>query len=163
ARVCRTRRSERRSWRCIGRWTASWRAAARCYGRGGSKLRRSGSRAKAWRGSRPVGWADFTRFPVRDRGGWGRLRGGASGRRRAGVTLTMGEDDLDERLSALAETIERRAKARPSPAVAIVKAPNIERECEEIARRIVEQAAAGRPFREIGVIVRSEGAYKPIL
>jgi putative RecB family exonuclease len=83
--------------------------------------------------------------------------------RRADVTATIGEDDLDDRLRAVADTIERRPKSRPSPAVAIVKAPNIERECDEIARRIVEQAGAGRPFREIGVIVRAADVYAPIL
>jgi ATP-dependent helicase/DNAse subunit B len=83
--------------------------------------------------------------------------------RHATVTVTIGEDDLDDRLRRLAERVERRAKARPSPAVAVVRAPNVERECEEIARRVVEQAAAGRPFREIGIVVRSEDAYKAIL
>ena len=66
-------------------------------------------------------------------------------------------------MRALATTVERRAKSRPSPAVAIVRAPGIERECEEIARRILEQSAAGRPFREIGIVVRSAEAYVPIL
>lgn len=83
--------------------------------------------------------------------------------RRADVTVTIGENDLDDRLRGMAERVEKRAKSRPSPAVAVVKAPNLERECEEIARRIVEQAAAGRPFREVGVIVRSEDTYKAIL
>lgn len=49
------------------------------------------------------------------------------------------------------------------PALQLVRAPNIEREADEIARRILEQAAAGRPFREIGIIVRSADAYVPIL
>ncbi len=83
--------------------------------------------------------------------------------RRADVTLAIGESDLDGRIRALADRIERREKSRPSPAVAIVRAPGIERECDEIARRIVEQSAAGRPFREIGIIVRSADAYVPIL
>jgi ATP-dependent helicase/DNAse subunit B len=83
--------------------------------------------------------------------------------RHADVTVTIGEADLDERLRALADQVERRAKSRPSPVVAVVRAPNLERECDEIARRIVEQAAAGRPFREIGVVVRSADVYAPIL
>lgn len=49
------------------------------------------------------------------------------------------------------------------PALALVKAPGIEREAEEIARRILEQAAAGRPFREIGIVVRNAETYVPIL
>lgn len=49
-----------------------------------------------------------------------------------------------------------------SPAVAIVRAASIERECDEIARRILEQAA-GRPFREMGIVVRAAEAYVPLL
>jgi ATP-dependent helicase/DNAse subunit B len=65
-----------------------------------------------------------------------------------------------ERHSAVTLTTEDGAR---HPAVAIVRAPKVERECDEIARRIVEQAEAGRPFREIGVIVRPADAYVPIL
>jgi superfamily I DNA/RNA helicase len=43
----------------------------------------------------------------------------------------------------------------PAPAIALVRAPNMEREADEIARRILEQAAAGRPFREMAIIVRA--------
>jgi ATP-dependent helicase/DNAse subunit B len=50
-----------------------------------------------------------------------------------------------------------------SPAVAIVRAPSVERECDEIARRILDQAASGRPFREIGIVVRAADAYVPLL
>jgi len=46
--------------------------------------------------------------------------------------------------------------------MAVVRAANVERETEEIARRILDQAAAGRPFREIGVVVRPE-SYVPVL
>ena len=48
-------------------------------------------------------------------------------------------------------------RARPRPRLALVRAPGIEREAEEIARRILEQAAAGRPFREMGIVVRAAG------
>ncbi len=47
--------------------------------------------------------------------------------------------------------------------MALVRAPGIEREAEEIARRILEQAAAGRPFREMGIIVRAAETYVPVL
>src|ERR1035437_10883555 len=50
-----------------------------------------------------------------------------------------------------------------TPAMALVRAPGVEREAEEIARRILEQAAAGRPFREMGIIVRAAGTYVPVL
>jgi superfamily I DNA/RNA helicase len=39
----------------------------------------------------------------------------------------------------------------------------MEREADEIARQIVEQAAAGRPFREIAIIVRSRDPYVRLL
>ena len=45
----------------------------------------------------------------------------------------------------------------------LVRAPSIEREAEEIARRILEQAAAGRPFREMGIVVRAPETYAPVL
>jgi ATP-dependent helicase/DNAse subunit B len=44
-----------------------------------------------------------------------------------------------------------------------VKAPGIAREVEEIARRILEQAEAGRPFREMGIVVRAAEIYVPLL
>jgi ATP-dependent helicase/DNAse subunit B len=53
--------------------------------------------------------------------------------------------------------------AGTSPAVAIVRAPSIERECDEIARRILDQASSGRPFREMGIVVRAADAYVPLL
>jgi ATP-dependent helicase/DNAse subunit B len=71
--------------------------------------------------------------------------------------------DLRARLGKSGFREERFPKKRPSPAPLLVKAPRMEREVEEIARRILEQAAAGRPFREMGVIVRSEDAYVPLL
>ncbi len=80
--------------------------------------------------------------------------------RHAAVTLTL--DAMDPRLAAMGFVEERRPRPSPRPAVALVRAASIEREVEEIARRIVEQAA-GRPFREIGIIVRSPDLYVPVL
>jgi len=85
---------------------------------------------------------------------------------RADLTLTLGDQDLTPvlraRLSAMGFTEERTSGRRVRPALALVKAPNIEREAEEIARRILEQSAV-RPFREIGVIVRAPDIYAPVL
>lgn len=87
--------------------------------------------------------------------------------RRADLTLTLGAGDLAgdlrARLLALGFREERAASARPRPAMQLVRAPGVEREVEEIARRILEQAAAGRPFREIGIVVRSAAKYTPLL
>ena len=53
-------------------------------------------------------------------------------------------------------------RSRPQPATVLVKAPNLEREIEETARRILEHAA-GRQFREMGIVVRAGQTYVPVL
>jgi ATP-dependent helicase/DNAse subunit B len=53
-------------------------------------------------------------------------------------------------------------RPRPSPVLALVRASRIEREVEEIARRILDQAA-GRPFREMAVVVRDAETYVPLI
>jgi ATP-dependent helicase/DNAse subunit B len=95
--------------------------------------------------------------------------------RHADLTLTLGDEDLTPALRtrlaamgfAVAVDAERAGKVtrsrRTRPALALVKAPGIEREVEEIARRILQQAASGRPYREIGVIVRTPDIYVPVL
>ena len=91
--------------------------------------------------------------------------------RHADLTLTLGDEDLTPalrtRLTAMGFTAvvdqERTRARRARPALALVKAPGIEREVEEIARRILLQATAGRPFREMGVIVRAPEIYVPAL
>ena len=84
----------------------------------------------------------------------------------AEVTLAMADDDLTEAMRAalfLRGFDEDRAEeSRPMAVRALFKASSIEREVEEIARRILEQAA-GRPFREIGVIVRAAQVYAEAL
>src|SRR5439155_21294334 len=67
------------------------------------------------------------------------------------------------RLLAMGFTEQRLASRKSTPAIMLVKAPGIEREADEIARRIVEQSYAGRPFREIGIIVRAPEVYAPVL
>ncbi len=85
----------------------------------------------------------------------------------ADLTLTLGDGDATEtvraRLRAMGFREERAGRPRATPAKALVRAPSIEREAEEIARRIIEQAAAGRPFREMGIIVRAAETYVPVL
>jgi ATP-dependent helicase/DNAse subunit B len=91
---------------------------------------------------------------------------GAMGRH-AELTLAMSDADLTEtmvaRLSELEFSLEALGGGRTRAAIQVVKAPGIEREVEEIARRILEQAEAGRPFREMGVIVRTQEIYAPVL
>ena len=91
--------------------------------------------------------------------------------RHADLTLTLGDEDLTPalraRLTAMGVAVtadaERMPARRARPALALVKAPGIDREVEEIARRILQQAAAGRPFREMGVVVRAPEIYVPTL
>jgi len=87
--------------------------------------------------------------------------------RHAELTLTLDERDLSGALRGRLERMgfheQRLARVRPAPAIALVRAPNMERECDEIARGILEQAASGRPFREMAVIVRPAEAYVPLL
>ena len=86
--------------------------------------------------------------------------------RHADVTLTLTDSDVStamidrlEKMGFVAEHVKRR---RPAAAMGLVRAPGIEREVEEIARRIVEQAAV-RPFREMAIIVRAPEIYVPLL
>ena len=87
--------------------------------------------------------------------------------RHADVTLTLPDARITaptrERLLSMgfAEEVCRRERAQPR--VELCEAPSIEREADEITRRILQQAAAGRPFREMGVIVRSPELYAPVL
>jgi ATP-dependent helicase/DNAse subunit B len=87
--------------------------------------------------------------------------------RHARLTLAMGDDDLTEamraRLTWLGFAEERARGVRATGVRALVKAASIEREAEEIARRILAQSVAGRPFREIGIIVRAADTYVPLL
>jgi ATP-dependent helicase/DNAse subunit B len=59
--------------------------------------------------------------------------------------------------------VERLSRRRPEPAMMLVRATSVEREAEEIARRILEQVAASRPFREMGIVVRAAETYVPVL
>jgi ATP-dependent helicase/DNAse subunit B len=87
--------------------------------------------------------------------------------RHAEVTLALPAAGITEptrqRLLAMGFAEETCAWERAQPRIELCEAPSIEREADEIARRILEQAAAGRPFRDMGVIVRSPELYEPIL
>jgi ATP-dependent helicase/DNAse subunit B len=96
--------------------------------------------------------------------------------RKARVTIALSDFAAPEtrrRLEELGFLAERLTGRREPAAMAIFKAAGIEREAEEIARRILEQSAGRlsgerlstehRPFREIGVIVRAADVYAPVL
>ena len=82
----------------------------------------------------------------------------------ADLTLTLPAaaitEPTRERLLEMGFMEEACTWERTPPRIELCEAPSIEREADEIARRILEQAAAGRPFREMGVIVRSPELYR---
>jgi len=85
----------------------------------------------------------------------------------AEVTLTLGDTDAGEAARARLWAMgfeEERAPAIPSDLERrLVRAPTMEREADEIARRILDHVAAGRAFRDIGIIVRAADTYVPVL
>jgi ATP-dependent helicase/DNAse subunit B len=87
--------------------------------------------------------------------------------RRADVTLTMPTAPITEYTRARLLAIGFAEKVcRWTPAqlrIELCEMPSMEREADEIARRILLEAAAGRPFRDMGVIVRSPEVYEQIL
>jgi ATP-dependent helicase/DNAse subunit B len=85
--------------------------------------------------------------------------------RHADVTLALADADFTPPVRAVLDVSSQTAFARkrPNPAVTLFHAPTVEREVSEIARRILEQNAAGREFREMGIIVRAADAYVPAL
>ena len=66
-------------------------------------------------------------------------------------------------LGALGMTERKLDGVRRSSRVDKFSALTLEHETEEIARRILHEAARGRPFREMGIILRSRGPYGPAL
>lgn len=87
--------------------------------------------------------------------------------RHADVTVTLPTAPITAatrtRLLAMG-FIEEACSWRPAPPrMELAETPSIEREADEIARRILEQTAGGRRFRDMGIIVRSPELYEPIL
>ncbi len=85
----------------------------------------------------------------------------------ADLTLTLADADLPEetrqRLAAMGFREERATLGRRAPAEILVETQSVERETEEIARRILAQADSGLAFRDMGIVVRSEEPYVPLL
>jgi ATP-dependent helicase/DNAse subunit B len=85
--------------------------------------------------------------------------------KRADVSIALADEALAGEVSRLVgnATRVRLERARTEPAKRLFRARSVEREVEEIARRILEQAAEGRAFREIGIVARAADAYEPAL
>lgn len=88
-------------------------------------------------------------------------------RRHARIVITLPSGVATEpslaRLRSMGFREEICQAVRPAPRAELFAAAGIEREADEMARRILEQIAGGRTFREIGIVVRNERAYEPIL
>lgn len=72
---------------------------------------------------------------------------------RVTLTLPAGHEEID------ASSVVRLERKRIEPAVEAFSAENPGRECEILALRVWEQVQSGRPFREIGVILRNPAVY----
>ena len=85
----------------------------------------------------------------------------------ADVTVTLPSAGIaaDTRARLLAMGFDEKSlmQLHSPPARELFVAPGIERETDEIARRILEKVAGGRLFREIGIIVRTPDVYAPLL
>jgi RecB family exonuclease len=81
------------------------------------------------------------------------------------VTLSDSPSANEFRRLALQWGCEEKLLSAPArrPEIAIVNAVSIEREADEIARRIIELEANGTPFREIAVGLRDAETYLPLL
>ena len=74
-----------------------------------------------------------------------------------------GAEPTVQALSEIATKIER-LEVRPSSAHRVLCiAPTLDTEVSEIARRMIQAHDNGRPWREMGVLVRSETSYVPAL
>ncbi len=83
------------------------------------------------------------------------------------VTLTMTDSPSADDIRRFALQLGSEERLLPGsarkPAVTLIEASALEREADEIARRIVALHDHGTPFREIGVALRDAGAYLSLL
>jgi ATP-dependent helicase/DNAse subunit B len=83
------------------------------------------------------------------------------------VTVSLpewpGALDVVGALTTAGFRVERPHPVRSRPRETLVAAPTRERESDEIARRILSLAAAGRPWREMGVVLRHAEPYSSLL
>jgi len=83
------------------------------------------------------------------------------------VTVTLpdwpGASPPRRRLLAAGFPEQRFTRIRRAPRRSAFSASTLERETEEIARRILEQAERGRRFRDIGIVLRTRDPYGPAL
>ncbi len=69
----------------------------------------------------------------------------------------------EQRLIAAGFEVERLTTQHREAERVVFAAATPEREAEEIARRILEHAAGGRRFRDMGIVLRSREPYGPLI
>lgn len=88
-------------------------------------------------------------------------------RRHAEVTVALprwaGSEAARASLLGMGFSEELSLRQAEACATALFVAPSLEQEVNEIARRILEHLAAGRQFREIAIVLRSQTPYLPVL
>lgn len=86
---------------------------------------------------------------------------------RVRLTLTLpeweGVADLVKHLEQRGARVERLQPRRATPEVRRIQSSTREREAEEIVLQILEEHRSGRRWREIGIVLRNEAAYLPLL
>jgi ATP-dependent helicase/DNAse subunit B len=85
----------------------------------------------------------------------------------ADVTVVLpawqGVETVRRQLAALDPDERELPRTLRAPRTVLVAAPTIEREVDEMVRRILEHVEAGRQFRNIGIVLRSRDPYVPVL
>jgi RecB family exonuclease len=83
------------------------------------------------------------------------------------VTMTLNDSPATDEIRKFALQLRAEdrllAGASRRPQTVLVEARTMEREADEIARRILALHDRGAPFREIGVALREAGMYLPLL
>ncbi|MGH9722940.1 MAG: PD-(D/E)XK nuclease family protein, partial [Bryobacteraceae bacterium] len=78
-------------------------------------------------------------------------------------TLSDPEQQVVDAIRRHADVTVAPPGMRVATATQVVSAPGPAQEADEIARRILAESAAGRVFRDIGIVVRNPDLYVPIL
>ncbi|HVO98830.1 MAG TPA: PD-(D/E)XK nuclease family protein [Bryobacteraceae bacterium] len=85
----------------------------------------------------------------------------------AAVTVTLpdwpGSSAARARLIAAGFSEQRLETALRNPVRTVLAAASLDQEVEQIALRILDYAARGRPFREMGILLRVRDPYAPAL
>ena len=68
-----------------------------------------------------------------------------------------------ERLRALKARETRLYRRRAEPVAELTSAPTRQREVESVALRVLDERAAGRNWRDMGIIVRGQQPYEPLI